>query len=405
MAVILYLKTRLQRTPIPFVSLLLLLSLLFFFPALLLRQEADKREAKEKAWDTIPVDLVISDIPGTSTEHLALPGYMGDKFLPFGAEGDGSEAARSIASYLKNVRARVSLFFRRPGEQRFNKLLGLNTREAEPVFAPEQAGGIRWLEGFNESLFESSRGACVVPEDFLAELFPGEEGYILELEVKSASYGKQEHKLTLPVAGTHNLDSENIYCPLGFVRDLCREKDLVYSYDSLRAQVKENRQLEELQALLGRYFTQVDPFAPWGSSGEKGIYGAVIYRDEQLKETLGTLEEDLRLLGRLRPLLTAAACGVAAFASYFFCYTRKKEAAIALAQGTGRGALVLGQGAEQLLQLLLALGTALLISRIGKMKMDGSACLAIGASALAGRLAAALRTSGRGCFDCLKENE
>ncbi|MBP3729068.1 MAG: hypothetical protein J6H18_02200, partial [Lachnospiraceae bacterium] len=140
MAVILYLKTRLQRTPIPFVSLLLLLSLLLFFPVLLLRQEADKRAAKEKAWDTIPVDLVLSDIPGTGTENLSLPGYMGDKFLPLGAEGDGSEAARSIASYLENVRARVSLLFRRPGERHFQKLLGLNTREAEPAFRPELPG-------------------------------------------------------------------------------------------------------------------------------------------------------------------------------------------------------------------------------------------------------------------------
>lgn len=405
MAVILYLKTRLQRTPIPFVSLLLLLSLLFFFPALLLRQEADKREAKEKAWDTIPVDLVISDIPGTSTENLSLPGYMGDKFLPFGAEGDGSEAARSIASYLKNVQARVSLFFRRPGESRFKKLLGLNTREAEPAFAPEQVGSIRWMEGFDDGLFESSRGACVVPEDLLAQLIREEDGYTLELEIKSVSYGQLEQPLTVPVAGTHNLSNENIYCPLAFVRQVCREKSLAYTYESLRAQVKVNRQLEELQALLGRYFTQVDPFAPWGSSGEKGIYGAVIYRDEQLKETLSTLEEDIRLLARLRPLLTAAACGVAAFASYFLCYTRKKEAAIALAQGTGRGALVFSQGAEQLLQLLLALGAALLAGRAGDTKLDGSACLAIGASALAGRLGAALRTSGRGCFDCLKENE
>ena len=401
MAVILYLKTRLQRTPLPFLSLLLLLSLLLFFPALLLRQEADKREAKEKAWDTIPVDLLISDIPGTSTENLSLPGFMGDKFLPFGAEGDGSEAARSIASYLKNVRARVGLFFRWPGETGYKKLLGLNTMEAEPAFGPEQAGGIRWLEGFDEGLFESNLGACVVPEDRLAGLFTGEGGYTLDLTVKPLSYGQQEQQLTLPVAGTHNKDKESVYCSLGFIRELCREKSLAYTYVSLRAQVKENRRLEELQALLARYFTQVDPFAPWGSTGEKGIYGAVIYRDEQLKETVGVLEEDIRLLSLLRPLLAAAACGIAGFASYLLCHIRKKELAIALAQGTHRGALVLGQAAEQ---LLLALGIALGLGRMGELEMDGAACLAIGSSALAGRLAAVLKASGRRCFECLKDH-
>lgn len=400
-------KTRLLRRPLQPLSVMALAILFMLFPCLLTRQADAKRNACEKALDSIPVGIVLSDFGGSRTEDLRIPRRGGELFFSEDYYFDGVKQPRSIASFVKNVRAKASIFWSTESEGSFSgdkKLVGMNDLLAEPAF--EQTGGrhIDWLENEDADFFRNLRYACVIPRDIFDSMEADEDGrFRIRLKLRAApSSGQTERELSLEIAGAHDISSADIYCPLELVRELCREMNAPLQFDSLRAEAAENRELDTLRGLLSRHFTEVDPFADPYELMRKGFYAAVVIHDELLQEAVGTLRQDIRTLKIIRPFMMGAECAALALAVFFLFHVRRKDLAKARALGSDPAPLMISGALEVF--ILLAMAFAVKAAAFGAGAENGAAALLF-LFAEGGMILAVLSAVGKRGFALLKEKE
>ena len=396
MALWLYERTLLLRRPIRPLSAALLLCALMLFPPLLARQADVKCAAVENALDSIPVSVVLSDIRGTGTEDIGLPRTIGDGFF--------DDRPGTIGEYVYGVLAKSSVCYSIGGEgfTSERRLIGLSALEAERGFTPAGGNRIEWLGCEGESLFYGSREACAAPKELFSALEPDHDGvYRVRLRLRPYPAAEmQETQIVLKVAGVHDRGA-GVYCPLGLIRRICTDMAAPMYYDSLRAEVKSNRGLPALKALLSEHFAGIDPFADPYEYMRKGVYAAAVIHDEQLNQTVDALEKDIRTLETLKPFLLISECAAAGFASFFLVHSRRRELALACALGVRMRAAVIAAAAELLILLVPGAAVRTVIFGFGA---EAAALGSISVCTLSGGCAAALAAGARR-FELLKESE
>lgn len=411
----LYLKSRFTRSAAGF-FLALLIAVLGWFSCFYAGLEERKAAEREDAW-LLPVEVVITDLRGTSSDGLGLTGAALRAFTADKGKYDNVTYILPVdlMPWFSEIRVTSTLFYQArvwdDPEGGYHEFVGVTSLTAIPDFDPRLGTGhVTFFEGASSDFADAEDYILIVPESLLA-LTEEENGrQTLSLEVTMDDAGNTgRYTLNAEVTGYYSgTESDAIYCSWALVAHMTEAMGFEPAADSISAAVADNLRLEELAGLLEYYFTEPDPAGtpkenPHSYFHENYRFAAVIH-DETLRETLKNFDRSIRTLKTLRPIILALELSIAASAAFFYVHMRKRELAVARSLGTPRGTVILTLFFEMLIWCALASAIAI----VGGVAV--SACTPVPArvalidlAALAGTVAGGIKAAGRSGILALKE--
>lgn len=406
----LYIKSRFTRSVLGLV-MAVLIAVLGWFTCLYAGLTDRKEAEREAAWE-LPVEVVISNLRGTSVDDL---GVTGADLMTFTAyKGDYDNVTYilplDLAPYFTEVRVKSTLrcsLSVGPGGDR--ELVGVTSLGALDEFDPRLSSTrVTYFEGGAEDFAAADGSALIVPEKLLEYVVEDGDRRILPMTIFMDLSGlTSSRSLDAVVTGYYSdLESDTIYCSWALTARLTEEMGRLPSADSVSATVADARNLNELRERLSYYFTEPDPTGtPKHNPNGGGDYRfAAIIHDETLRDTMNSIDRSINTLKRLRPLVLALELGVAASASFFFVHMRKRELAVARSLGTPRGAVVLTLLIETLIWCALASAIAVCVTlAVPLCTLSPAMIAAVDLAALAGTAAGGIKTTGRAGILSLKE--
>lgn len=405
----LYLKSRFTRSAVGAVMALLLAVLGWF--TCLYAGLMDKKEAeREDAWN-LPVEIVVCNLQGTATTELGVTGASLMAFTAYRGEYDNVRyiLPLNLMPYFTEIRVKSTLYYTAliPDAGR-GELVGVTTLRGLEEFDPRLSpAAVTYLEGGEEDFAAADGMAVIVPEKLLNAMREQGDGLTLPMRVAMDSMGTAgATKLEAVVTGYYSgLESDNIYCSFGLTARTAEAMGFRPSADSISATVADTRKLDELRELLSTYFTQPDPAGTVKTNPHGGNYRfASIIHDEDLRETLDSIDRSVRTLRLLRPVVLALELGIAASASFFFVHMRKRELAVARSLGTPRGKVLLTLLWEMAAWCVLASAAAVCASlAVPLCTLSPETVAAVDLAALFGTAAGGLDVTGKPGLLSLKE--
>lgn len=404
-----YLKSRFTRSAVG-LMMAILIAVLGWFTCLYAGLEDKKGTEREDAWN-LPVEVVICNLRGTSTTQLGVTGASLMAFTEYKGDYDNVHyiLPLDLEPYFTEIRVKSTLFYNaRVPEAGKGELVGVTTLRALDEFDPRlSAASVTYFEG-GEGDFAAADGmAIIVPEKLLE--FTAEDGgrLILPITVSMDSSGTAgATELDAVVTGYYSgLDSDNIYCSFALAARASESMGYMPSADSISATVADTRQIDALRELLSTYFTQPDPAGTVKPNPNGGNYRfAVIIHDEDLRETLESIDRSIKTLRLLRPVVLVLELGIAASASFFFVHMRKRELAVARSLGTPRLKVILTLIFEMLVWCAIASAVAVGVSlAVPLCTLNPATVAAVDFAALAGTLAGGAYVTGKTGILSLKE--
>lgn len=371
--------------------LLVLISLLFshWYDSHIIQ----KSEEIEAVYDSFEVRIELSNLSGTSTQHLSMLPY---DVLPF-FEEEFVHAGKTVSgfeTYIKDKHFEVNMchnidtgmpVFR---ESQAKPLLGVFIIGETYDFKEMSGAKIRYFDPFDDSLFVYDGGgrrrepACVIPSEMEEQIKYDEEGrgYIdlLVATTPAASRFKQMH---FRVAGVHTAENGTVYCPFSLASaiagDLSEKNDsesdssylgqylsgspeyTIVKVDAASAVVVDNRKIPELRNLAD-FFYRRPQFSSSSESQDARFMGntSVAYsiHDKELNDTVNLLKKNLDTLVTLRPLFAILESLIVFVAIFFYFQTRRRENAVARTLGISRRKLLAISVGESLIISLMAVG-------------------------------------------------
>jgi hypothetical protein len=316
-----------------------------------------KEEQLNEVYKNIDVECVISNVRGTQTDNLYIADYIVALFLSNESTYLGVKDEIPFSSYVKDLKLKLTLKYELLAEGQevlisdifhANDLIGLTHLSTDSTLMPENNIGITYFENYSDALFLSDEAVCIISEELYKTLPKDEEGNCyVNLAVGDSGYNQNRFaEQRLKVVGTFEGDSFTIYCPWEIIRKLSTEITGVLHADSLSFSVKNNMQIDSLKKLLARYFTYVDltgTLKPFTASDILINYEyAVTVYDDILNKTASTIEDDIKVLKILQPIIIMSSLFLAFLASFMFVRNRKQEFAIMRSLGTKKG-MVFGE--------------------------------------------------------------
>lgn len=247
----------------------------------------------EEVIDNSVVTCAVTNLTGTQQEGLMLPDWAANLFRETTSESVHIPQT-SFMDYVKDVRMKFSMEADSPYGS--TQVLGVTSVYADKSIIPQE-NSVDWLNGFDDSVFESDAQVCVVSEDFYSLLRQSDNGQ-LSLTIKSRQNKDRTANLTMTVAGVVRGKSRAVYCPWSAASKVCLELNGHLSVDCISATIKENSRIEEFKENCASvYFATVDPRGvpqPWEASPiyDSYPYALEVY-DKTLNETVGTLENGM----------------------------------------------------------------------------------------------------------------
>ncbi len=324
----------------PWLSLLSLVisaaicSTLCYLAGYLSREKARMEEIRS----AYAVLCVVSDTRGTKTDDLGMTHFFTDFLL---------DEEEGLGDYLKEPRL-TKLFQYSLGKQS-GTLLGVSRPECDPALA-EAKGDQSFVP---EDFYGRKDYVCLLPKD-LYEQYAGQT-VVLELtdpKGATAQYppGNGIGTKEFTVVGWHSGQSDVIYIPYPSSQVLAETLSGFVTTDSAAFLLKDNSRIDDLFRDAGEWFSPVQPgeYAPQGSR-----FGLIV-RNEQYKATMAALEQNVRRLEYLLPLI--AVLSLAAGFLVGFLATRSEARVYALMRTVGvtRGRLMVSTLLEQLVLPFLA---------------------------------------------------
>lgn len=364
MAAILYIQSRLRRGVASGLCVALLLGALGWFSCLYFRFLEDKAREMEAAYEQVDITVVISNIQGTQTDDLGIFDYILDCFLSDRYVYQGVEQEVAFSSYVRDVRAKATLFY---GTETAQRLVGLTCPEAAPELSALEGTTVYYLEGWDAEAFGGEAACCLVPQAQFETLTPDGNGiFWASFSVREAPVSADGIDTRMPVMGYYSGEGERVYCSWSAIAALYRELGKNIQGDSLSATVRDNRKLEEFRELLGRYFGKVDPAGrPQKTESthhiENYYHFAATVHDETLRQTLNELNRNLLTLRRLLPLVLALEWAVAFAACAAWIQARRRELAVARSLGARKREVLAMLLAETLFWSLVGMALALVL--------------------------------------------
>lgn len=345
MIICFYERTRLKRSVWQAASMILLIALLCVFFAFFDGFIREKEGDMDAAYEEIPVNVVVSNLTGTKTDHLEIADYVVRYFLSDQYAYGGELQSRAFSSYVKNVRVKASVCYSQgTGFTDRQKLSGLTSIDAAPELSGAFAAPVTYFDGCSEAIFSTDEAACILPDVLMETLQPNADGSCrIDLSLRMSPSGSAGPAVeeTFRVVGTYPSESQTIYCPFSRIAGIQTKLDGKVTADSLSATVRDNHELDAFRQILMRHFAEVDP-----SGHQKEIDNSPVLRyqqyaitvhDETLRETLDALNRNLQTLYRIKPVFAVIEIMISAAAGFFYMHVRRREFAIARSLGTRRG--------------------------------------------------------------------
>lgn len=300
-----------------------------------------ERERMEQIQGNYQVICVISDTRGTKTDDLGMTHFFTDFLL---------DEENGLGQYVRDPQLKKCFTY--VLDRTEGQLLGVSRADCDTLLSEAKGGDVYIPEDF----FESTEYICLVSK----ALYDRYAGQTLHLEITDPKGATPQY---LPgnghgfrdftVAGWHSGRENLIYMPYPASQTLCEKLSGFTTTDSAAFLLADNGRIDELIQAAGEFFSPVQPgvYAPEGSR-----FGLII-RDEQYRATLAAMEQNIRRLRYLLPLIALLSLGAGFLVGFLGTRSEARTYALMRTVGLTRGRLFLLTLLEQLiLPLLAALG-------------------------------------------------
>ena len=301
-----------------------------------IRQEGELLRVKE---ETV-ISCRLTDVNGGRQAGLGLADVVLATLL-----GRRDPHGVRLDEIVKNVRAMAVIPTRVPEQTAVACITAL---DADTALTPEEGGAVTFYDGWDESVLLTDKRVCIVPEGSRTQIKGGVETLRVISEVFDTN---------LQVIGTYTGGSGKIYTPYYSRWD--DETSVSRHAQSCSFDIRDNFRLDEAKERLYAFQYFVEPSIYNEFDGTK--YGLIV-QDDTYQATLAQIEENLRTLRILLPVLLGLFCLLGFFVSSLSTRGRKREFAVMRCLGMKRGAIF---GLTFSEQLILALPAALLGLVIG----------------------------------------
>lgn len=347
---VLHALRRLRRTPVPAIGILLFTAALSIVLCSLQRSNDTELKKYNETYHTIPVQVSITNLSGTSFKNLGIS----NQFAEFFAGED------FLGKYLTDLQKVCSHSIQ--GAHFGSKLVGVTSLELSPELWAENGTMIEWKNGQSEQVFSGNEPVCLIPNALSTQTDEdtGAEYIALLFEVMGRDELKT-HTLRLQVAGTYRGgDGKTIYCPYPTCAQVFTEFNEFMAVQSLRATLKNNDDLETLRAESKRWFAEPNPL------GEKTPYEgkeflqkhypfALSINDELLQRAAATLQTSITT-NRICSVIVLVLSATAGFLiGFLMVRNRKKEIALMRTLGTPNSSVYFGFAIEQMLCVIFGI--------------------------------------------------
>ena len=292
----------------------------------------------EEVRDTYEILCLVSDTRGTKTDDLGMTHFFTDFLL---------DEEEGLGRYIREPRL-TKVFQYSLGRQTGN-LVGVSRPECDPV------------------LSEAKGDQACVPEDFYGrtdyvcliskELYEQYAGQTLTLELTDPKGATPQYPAgnglgtkEFAVVGWHSGRQDVLYMPYPASRVLAETLSGFVTTDSAAFLLRDNNSMDALIRDAGEIFAPVQP----GSYAPQGSRFGLIIRDEQYKATMAAMEQNIRRLQYLLPLIAILSLGAGFLVGFLATRSEARVYALMRTIGQTRGKLMLSTLLEQLILPFLA---------------------------------------------------
>lgn len=314
----------------------------------------------EEAYKTLPVTATVTDLTGTNRVNLDLPDWVPELFL-----GD-AKITPDFTKYSKNVQVQVTHEIVAVDSQSVSgKLVGMTRLDAAGELLPQAGASITWLDGWDESMFQSDALACLVSVQMIP---PGAEAQLAPLtmdfqyKLPKPEMEPEEYRyatLTFQVAGYYEAASENIYCPYLAAKHVYKALGEPQGASSVSMTLSDNTLLEELRNFRSFWFAEPNLQGTptyWGQRGYENYPFALEINDQALQRAANTLRRSILINTVCAYLIFGVTIAAGFFVGFLMIRQQKREIALMQTMGMATGKIFAAYFLEYSLTALLGIG-------------------------------------------------
>lgn len=347
-----YTLKRFLRAPVPAIAVILFVTILSTI--LCGVQAANEQEEMEyqQICRTIPIDVYVSNLTGTSTDNLSAPRWVMDAMRLF------------LNDHVKDLQGKASMDIHTidiDGEPHYSQMLtGITSLSAAGELAQGSQELVTWQDGFDESVLQGSELVCILPETMVPNGMQMPLSIQLHFEsnrynADQAQFEKIEIDRTFMVVGVHGNNS-GIYCPLAVVESLLRRLDRELVYDRVGGVLIDNFGIQELRDAASEWFAEPNlsgKTTPWDKNGYSYYPYALKIDDSQLRAAEKALETSLTINRICTMLVFVLSAAAGSFIGFLMVRSRKREISLMRTMGTPNISIYGGFAFEQMLCVVL----------------------------------------------------
>lgn len=311
---------------------------------------------------------VVSDIRGTKTDGLGMSHIYSDFLL---------DKENGIGAFVRDARLTKVFSYRLDGGA--GQMIGVSGETSAEVLDSRLGGE---FETDEEGFFLSEEYLCLMPQN----LYPQYAGQTVTVEVTDTAGASPLNpnggtgKVEFRVAGWYRGTGTEIYIPYPASQRLGFLLAGLSTTDSAAFLLADNSRLDELSAAAQPMLMPVNP----GEAAPKGLYALTIH-DEQYHATLTAMEQNIRRLQYLLPLIALLSLGAGFLVGVLATRGEARTYALMRTVGLTRGKLFCTVLLQQMLLPVLASGAAAVILRQPLPAAGFLLCLAVGCALAIGR--------------------
>lgn len=331
---------RLWRTPVPALGILLFVAILSAVLCGLQRANDAELEKYNETYRTIPVNIAITNLSGTTSTNLGIWKEISEKFA----------SEDCLGKYLKDLQKVCKHSIQ--GEHLGSKLVGITSLALSSELWAENGATIEWKDGYSEDIFVTNDLVCLVPNSMPTQT--DEETGMDRVELYFEGMGKNTHELKLRVVGTYRGgDGKSVYCPYTVCEQVYTELGEFMIVQAMRATLKNNDDLEALRTESKKWFAEPNPL------GEKTPYeGNELYadyypfalniNDELLQRAASTLQTSITTNRVCTVIILCLSAAAGFLIGFLMVRSRKREIALMRTMGTPYSSIYFGFAFEQM---------------------------------------------------------
>ena len=346
---------RMLRAPLPQIAVLLFATAVSIIICTLHAASQEELRNYENVYQTIPVELTVTNLSATRAEDLEIPSWYLSVFTSMNTD--------SLAEYVKDVQVKSSHVLTAVNGIGYPAtLVGITSISCDEQLLPENGCNITWMDGYDETIFSGNEALCIVPKDLLINIDAEEQKLVMDFSyiITNGLYEEPEvHECqrTFTVAGTYlGGDGISIYCPYPVVEQIYRQLRENQTLDSLGATLSDNDRLEETREKMAAWFATPNPLGEKTEWGDRGYYEFALDIDDALLVKTTAAMENSMAINRVCTLIVYVISTTAGFLiGFLMVRSRKKEIALMRTMGTPNRSVYFCFALEQMLCVIVGI--------------------------------------------------